>query len=167
MSGPAPREDITVRCGRPHDRAAVTGIGFAAMRGFGIKPDPLYIDRDLATFGDRAEHKIIELVAEAEGEVIGSILASAVDADTAKITGFYVSENARGAGIGKQLLLHAIEACQSRGYARIELVTHARMQAAIRLYTKFGFVQTKAETHDGHDYLHFCKALGADGTRPS
>ncbi|UPT62796.1 MAG: GNAT family N-acetyltransferase [Hyphomonadaceae bacterium JAD_PAG50586_4] len=151
---------MIVRSGRAADRTRVTSIGFAAMRGFGIAPDPLNIDRDLATFGDQAPHKLVELVAELDGEVIGSILASKKDLHTAKITGFYVAEDVRGAGAGRRLLSYAIEACKREGCAQILLTTHVHMQAAMRLYEQAGFTQTGSESEDGNDYVHFSLALG-------
>ncbi len=129
------------------------------MRSFGIEPDPLNIDRDLATFGDQALHKVVELVAELDGEVIGSVLASKKDLHTAKITGFYVAEEVRGAGAGRRLLSCAIEACRRNDCALVILTTHVHMQAAMRLYEKAGFARTGSETADGNDYVHFSMAL--------
>ncbi len=142
MGEPSPNPRIVVRLGGVQDRARVTSIGFSAMRSFGIEPDPLDIDRDLATFGDGAAHKIAELVAEIGGEVVGSILSSTEDATAAKIAGFYVAEEARGTGVGARLLAEAIKACRRRGAHQINLTTHARMQSAMRLYEKFGFSRT-------------------------
>lgn len=159
MSELRPKPRIVIRRGGVQDRARVTGIGFGAMRSFGIEPDPLDIDRDLATFGDRAAHKIIELVAEIDGEVAGSILASAEGATAAKITGFYVAEQARGAGAGARLLAEAIGACRQRGVHQINLTTHARMQSAMRLYERFGFSRIGTEMLNGQSYVHYRAAL--------
>lgn len=159
MSEPRPNPCVVIRRGSVHDRPRVTSIAFAAMRSFGIEPDPTDFDRDLATFGDHAAHKIIELVAELNGEVIGSILASAEDSTAAKITGFYVAEGARGAGAGARLLAEVIGACRQRGRPQIKLTTHARMHSAMHLYEKFGFSCIGRETLDGQSYVHYRAAL--------
>lgn len=51
----------------------------------------------------------------------------------------YIKRSARGIGIGKQLLLKAMDIGSELGYEKMRLDTLPNMDAAIRLYEKMGF----------------------------
>jgi ribosomal protein S18 acetylase RimI-like enzyme len=51
----------------------------------------------------------------------------------------YVSPAARGSGLGRALVAATIERARARGARRIELDTAERNEAAVKLYTSFGF----------------------------
>ncbi|MCK5750895.1 MAG: GNAT family N-acetyltransferase, partial [Oricola sp.] len=51
--------------------------------------------------------------------------------------------SARGKGLGKRLLVHAIARARDLGFARIELQTNNALEEALGLYSKFGFVPSE------------------------
>ena len=57
----------------------------------------------------------------------------------AQLRWVFLADELRGRGLGRALLTRALDFCALAGYDRIELVTHARMEAAIRLYERAGF----------------------------
>lgn len=63
------------------------------------------------------------------------------DAGTAEVKRMYTVPQARGRGLGEQVLLGLIERGRSLGYARLVLETGDLQGAAIRLYEKHGFTR--------------------------
>lgn len=61
------------------------------------------------------------------------------DADTCELRKMYFLPEARGRGAGAAMLARCLEAARGFGYKRCYLETLARMDAARKLYLKFGF----------------------------
>jgi GNAT superfamily N-acetyltransferase len=124
----------------------MTTIAFDAMRAFGLEPDPAGLDRNLATFGDGAPHKIVELAAlageRARETVVGGVIAIRDSNGMAKIEGLYVAPAARGRGLGRALLERALDACAASGCTTVNLYSWSRMSAALRLYETAGWTRT-------------------------
>ncbi len=53
----------------------------------------------------------------------------------------YLREKVRGSGMGKTMLLHAIESAKSMQYQKMRLDTLPTMKPAIELYQKVGFYE--------------------------
>ena len=63
----------------------------------------------------------------------------------------YVEENARGAGLARELMLETIRVLEERGVPRVVLHTAAQNVAAQRLFTSLGFRTTMLEmTHESN-----------------
>jgi GNAT superfamily N-acetyltransferase len=60
-----------------------------------------------------------------------------------------VTESAQGKKIGQHLLRVAIEEAKRRGAKLISLDTAYKLETAIHIYKKFGFVQTSEEVIHG------------------
>jgi putative acetyltransferase len=56
----------------------------------------------------------------------------------------YVRPKFRGQGIGEELIKILLKEAAKKGYKKMVLDTLERLQSAIRLYTKYGFVNTSA-----------------------
>ncbi len=78
-------------------------------------------------------------VAWARSEAVGCVALQALAPDTAELKRMYVRPEARGRGVARQLLVHAVGAAVARGYRRLRLGTLPTMDAAQRLYTSVGF----------------------------
>ncbi|MDU8928456.1 GNAT family N-acetyltransferase [Alisedimentitalea sp. MJ-SS2] len=78
-------------------------------------------------------------IAEQDGQRFGSIFCVRVDADTAKLRLFLTVPEARGRGVGKQLLAECMGYARENGYKRMQLWTHESHRAACALYTAAGW----------------------------
>lgn len=91
-----------------------------------------------------AAENSIYLVAEVEGQIVGSLNCQGSHRRAARhvvMLGMSVAREWRGQGIGTRLLEHALQWARETGIVtRIELFVFARNTGAIRLYERFGFV---------------------------
>ncbi|MCX2723198.1 bifunctional helix-turn-helix transcriptional regulator/GNAT family N-acetyltransferase [Roseibium salinum] len=78
------------------------------------------------------------------GEVIGSISIDGEDLgnNIAHLRWFILSERLRGKGLGKELLVRALDHCDRQGFDEIHLWTLKGLDAARSLYEKHGFELT-------------------------
>jgi GNAT superfamily N-acetyltransferase len=87
-------------------------------------------------------------VARQEERFAGSIAIDGrqAESDGARLRWYIVPLNFMGTGIGRQLIRQAVGFCQDRGYPKIYLWTFEGLNAARRVYEKFGF--HLCEEHD-------------------
>ncbi|MDG0873810.1 GNAT family N-acetyltransferase [Paenibacillus thiaminolyticus] len=81
-------------------------------------------------------------LAEQEGEVIGVYVLLPTRPGTAELVNVAVAESHQGQGIGKQLVLHAIETAKALGCQTIEVGTGSTSISQLALYQKCGFRMT-------------------------
>ncbi|MEM8748721.1 MAG: GNAT family N-acetyltransferase [Pseudomonadota bacterium] len=90
--------------------------------------------------------KRLLIVAESDDEVVGYL---SLEKEKAYIHGFYISDRARGHGVGKALMDGAKQRCPEK----LELSVFEPNAAAIRFYKREGFEEVpegrKAETEEG------------------
>jgi ribosomal protein S18 acetylase RimI-like enzyme len=101
---------------------------------------------------DRRAREAMLLVAEKEGEIVGTItlypdihgegMPVRFPDGTAGIRATAVSPSARGQGIGSELVIAALRRAQVSGAEAIALHTATCMGAAMRLYERHGFRRT-------------------------
>jgi len=83
------------------------------------------------------------LLTELRGEIIGTAALLKVNPKLCELTKMTVSEKFRGMGIGHKLLVSAKTLAQTKGYKKITLLTNPKMEYAVNLYRKFGFVESQ------------------------
>jgi len=101
------------------------------------------IAADIAEFIARADSPRNETWrAESNGRIVGSISIDGEDLDDglAHLRWFIVGEEARGGGVGADLLMRALDFCDERGYRETHLWTVKGLDAARKLYEKHGFI---------------------------
>ncbi|WII37014.1 GNAT family N-acetyltransferase [Paenibacillus thiaminolyticus] len=81
-------------------------------------------------------------LAEQEGEVIGVYVLLPTRPGTIELVNVAVAESHQGQGIGKQLVLHAIETAKALGCQTIEVGTGSTSISQLALYQKCGFRMT-------------------------
>ena len=79
------------------------------------------------------------LLAKRADHVLGCIALKPLAPGVAEIKRLFVREQLRGAGIGKALVMAAVDAARALGHDEIKLDTLPRMTAAIALYQVCGF----------------------------
>ena len=87
-------------------------------------------------------------LAELDGQIVGSIVINGLSGEIAQLRWFLVHPDARGRGLGHQLIDSAIAFCRERGFKKVTLWTISELKAAAHLYKQAGFVVTREETHE-------------------
>ena len=123
------------------DAEAVRGVVFAALREHGLTPDPEGTDADLYDLDSAyaGTGGSFDVLVDAQGLVVGTVGVSPLGAGRCELRKMYLAPELRGRGLGKRLLLHALERARQLGFRRVELETASVLRAAIRLYESFGF----------------------------
>ncbi|MBD8498994.1 GNAT family N-acetyltransferase [Paenibacillus arenosi] len=115
-----------------------------------------YIHDSVHDFVSRADREKEHIwIAEVDGKPKGMIGIARVDHDTARLRWFLVEPDARGQGLGKQLMEQAITFSEQRQYKRIILWTHSDLIQARKLYTHYGFrlVETTSKQLSGQELV--------------
>ena len=86
-------------------------------------------------------------IAEANGEIAGSVFLVKQSNTTAKLRLLIVEPSARGLGIGARLVSECVRFSQRAGYKKITLWTNSVLQAARHIYLKAGFQLIHEEAH--------------------
>jgi GNAT superfamily N-acetyltransferase len=104
---------------------------------------------DLGTFGFGAELEELPgryappegrlALAMLAGEPVGCIALRKLDADSCEMKRLFVRASARGNGVAVTLLEWLLAEARSQRYSRMLADTLPSMQAALRLYERFGF----------------------------
>jgi GNAT superfamily N-acetyltransferase len=87
-------------------------------------------------------------IAEAEGNIIGSVAIVRVDNKTAQFRWFLVDENYQGRGVGSRLIKTALDFCREHNYEDVFLWTFKGLDRARTLYDKAGFVLTEEKANN-------------------
>ena len=94
------------------------------------------------------KRKDLVAVAELDGRIIGSIVIDGKEDGTAMLRYFLVHPDARGRGLGHELMNKALAFCRERGFKKVFLWTITELKAAAHLYRQAGFVCTREQTHE-------------------
>jgi putative acetyltransferase len=116
-------------------------------RSLGIDLGFQDFDNELATLpGKYAAPDGAVYIATLDGVPCGCVALRRLDRDACEMKRLYVRPDARGLGVGAELVRLVVEAGRARGYKVMRLDTLPTMKSAIALYTSFGFRQIPAYT---------------------
>jgi GNAT superfamily N-acetyltransferase len=93
-------------------------------------------------------NKDLFLIAEHDGQIVGSIAINGLPDHTAQLRWFLLHPSARGVGLGKRLLGEALDFCRQRGFKSVCLWTISELKTAAHLYRQAGFTLSSEKTHD-------------------
>lgn len=138
-------------------------------RGPGFAIEDAEVDAMSAAYaGPRAAYFVLEVGgAVVGGGGMGPLWGG--DEGTCELRKMYFLPAARGLGAGRELLGRCIEEARGRGYRRMYLETLTGMDAAQRLYERFGFTRLGAPLgatgHHGCDRWYALDLLLDAGVR--
>ncbi|UQN09007.1 GNAT family N-acetyltransferase [Deinococcus sp. QL22] len=78
-------------------------------------------------------------LAHCEGKTVGGVALMAYGSGTYKIAKMAVTPEYRGRGIGRQLMMHAVEEARALGACKLFLASSRSLVSAIGLYESVGF----------------------------
>lgn len=82
-------------------------------------------------------------LAKLDGAPVGCGMFSALDGGACELKRMFVSNAARGHGVGRALALTAMADARAAGYGLMKLDTGPRQRAALALYRDLGFIPTE------------------------
>lgn len=153
----SPPAVLRLRPLEPHDDPAVASIIRTVMPSFGAK-GPGFAINDPEVDAMYAEYtkprSSYFVVVDGTGRVLGgggvAPLAGG-DGDVCEIKKMYFLPEARGKGVGEQLLSKLLDVARdTHGFKRVYLETLTGMDAAMKLYRKLGFVEGCRRGATGH-----------------
>lgn len=84
--------------------------------------------------------------AKVEGKIVGTVaLMPTKDPEIYELTKMAVSPKQRGLKIGQQLVQHCIDFSKAKSFNSLMLYSNTKLENAIYIYRKFGFVQIPIE----------------------
>jgi putative acetyltransferase len=124
------------------DAAAIRAVVVAVMDEYGLSSELDVNDADLrdVVANYRGRGGSFRVVTSFEGNIVGCGGLYPIDEREAEIRRMYVLPEARGLGIGRQLLEELISVAKERRFERVILETASVLKEAIALYRKRGFV---------------------------
>lgn len=87
-------------------------------------------------------------IAEDDNRIVGSIAIVGQKNNTGQLRWFLLHPDARGRGLGQQLVTAAVNFCRERGFDSVCLWTITGLDTAIHIYRKVGFTLTEEVTHE-------------------
>jgi putative acetyltransferase len=133
--------DFVFRDAVSRDSKAVIGVVDSVLREYGLAPDPLGTDADLADIEASYSKRggVFRVIESADKRIVGCGGLFPVDSATVELRKMYLLAAARGRGLGKKLLAELLDEARRLGYKRVVLETNSVLIEAIGLYRKFGF----------------------------
>lgn len=128
---------------------------FDVLNEYHVAADPDDSDADVMAFGGSESDQAIDLVAERDGLIVGSVMVRMYEGGLGKLSKLFVLPDYRRLGIGRALMDRAIEAAGERGYSRLEIATRARYREAVALYELSGWTRGPDRTGDGPTRVYF------------
>ena len=117
--------------------------------------DPDDYDADVMEFGAPADERVVQLVAEVDGEPIGSAILTPYGDGEIKLSKLFLKPEFRGLGLGREMLARTEAEARERGYRRICLRTRALYAEAVRLYERRGWTRGPDQPPPGPDRLYY------------
>ena len=103
-------------------------------------------------------------VAQYEEWIVGMIGVQRVSDNSAEIRRLRVRDSYRRKGIGKKLMLHAIEFCKEKQFLKVKLDVRIERSPAIQLFDTFGFLHGSERESDDRRTIDFYLDLYSDTT---
>jgi putative acetyltransferase len=132
---------FSIRRATNADIPAIRAVVYSVRAEYGVLAAIGANDADLddIEFGYFGRHGYFEVVEDAAARIVGCAGLYPLSAQRAELCKMYLEKSARGQGLGKRLLEHALAAARRGGFADVWLETNSALLEAIALYMKYGF----------------------------
>jgi len=150
-------ETILIRNIEPSDNVAIATVIRVALTEFGAnKPGTVYFDNTTDHLYELFKTPgSVYYVAEKNGIILGGcgiFPTEALPEGTCELVKLYLDKNARGTGLGKKLLLKAMDWAKQNGYNQVYLESMPELSKAVSIYENVGFEKlNQALGNSGHD----------------
>ena len=148
---------ITIRNIELKDNVAIAAVIRAALTEFGAnKPGTVYYDPTTDHLFElfQTEGGSVYYIAEIDGTIVGGcgiFPTEGLPIGTCELVKLYLSNTARGTGLGKKLLLQSMQWAKENGYTQVYLESMPELSKAVAIYENVGFERlTQAMGNSGH-----------------
>lgn len=129
---------------QPADNPVIAKIIRDTLTEFGANhPGTVYYDPTTdALFELFRQEKSVYNIAEIDGKIVGGggiFPTAGLPADTCELVKMYLLPEARGTGLGTQLIKRCLEQAKANGFSKIYLETMNELKAALKVYERLGF----------------------------
>lgn len=136
--------NVTIRPIQPSDNPIIANIIRDTLTEFGANhPGTVYYDPTTdALFELFQKERSAYNIAEADGRIVGGggiYPTDGLPADTCELVKMYLLPEARGTGLGSQLITKCLEQAKENGFSNVYLETMNELKAALKVYARMGF----------------------------
>ena len=149
--------DLIIRTIALHDNEAIAKVIRAALTEFGAnKPGTVYYDTTTDHLFELFQIPgAIYFIAELKDTLVGGagiFPTKGLPEKTCELVKLYLHKEARGIGLGKQLLLKSMQWAKENGYEQVYLESMPELSKAVSIYENVGFKKIHhALGNSGHD----------------
>ena len=148
--------EIQIRNIEPSDNIAIAAVIRNALAEFGAnKPGTVFFDPTTDHLFELFKAPgSVYFVAEENGIILGGcgiFPTEALPENTCELVKLYLDKAVRGTGLGKALLLKAMDWAKNNGYEQVYLESMPELSKAVSIYEKVGFEKlNRALGNSGH-----------------
>lgn len=135
---------VNVRQIQPADNPVIAKIIRDTLTEFGANhPGTVYFDPTTdALFELFRKEKSEYNIAEVDGKIVGGggiFPTGGLPSDTCELVKMYLLPEARGTGLGTQLINRCLKQAKDYGFSRVYLETMNELKVALKVYERLGF----------------------------
>jgi len=135
---------VKIRSIKPSDNQSLATIIRSTLAEFGANhPGTVFYDASTdSLFEVFKMEKSAYFVAEIDGKIVGGggiYPTDGLPGNTCELVKMYLLPEARGIGLGRELLEKCIAAARNYGFGQVYLETMPELKMALRMYEKSGF----------------------------
>ena len=134
-------EDYQIRRAGPADDAGVARELAAYFRFLGEEVDSAGLDHDVADWQTEYDGAagVMLIVIDPADRVVGTAAVRRLAPDVTELKRMWLRPDHRGRGVAARLMDRVLEEARALGGRVLRLDSEARLEAAVRLYRRYGF----------------------------
>ena len=131
---------IELRDYQKGDESEVMNLLKTVLAGYGLKTNSAVTDSDILNIEQSyVKNNGAFKVLTDNKKIIGSYGIFKISKNVCELRKMYLYKSYHGQGLGKKMMIDAINVAKYLGYTEMVLETNSRLKEAKRLYEKFGF----------------------------